>query len=165
MSREVDGGLSHLDDEGRARMVDVGGKEPSERTARAACRVVCSPETAALVAEGTLPKGDVIAVARIAGIQAAKRTAELIPLCHQIALSSVDVEISVDADAGEIRIIGSATATDRTGVEMEALTAASVAALTVYDMIKGVERGASITDLRLLEKTGGQRGDWSAGIS
>lgn len=160
MSSEGSSGLSHLDDEGRARMVDVGGKGSTERTARATCRIVCSPETAALVAEGALPKGDVIAVARIAGIQAAKRTAELIPLCHQIALSSVDVEVGVDAEVGEIRIIGSATATDRTGVEMEALTAASVAALTVYDMIKAVERGASITDLRLVEKTGGIHGDW-----
>jgi cyclic pyranopterin monophosphate synthase len=147
--------LSHLDPDGRARMVDVGGKPRTERTARAQCLVLCSPNTARLVAQGELPKGDVIAVARIAGIQAAKRTPELIPLCHQIALSSADVDITVNPHEGEITIVGTARATDRTGVEMEALTATAIAALTVYDMVKSVEHSARITDLHLEEKTGG----------
>jgi cyclic pyranopterin monophosphate synthase len=160
-----DGPLSHLDADGRARMVDVGRKERTARTARAACLVVCSPETARMVAAGELPKGDVGAVARIAGIQAAKRTADLLPLCHSIALTAVDVDVTMDAQAGEISVVATARATDRTGVEMEALTAAAVAALAVYDMVKSVERGAVITNLRLLEKTGGQGGDWSVGVS
>lgn len=152
-------GLSHLDDEGRARMVDVGAKEATERTARAACEVHVTPEVAAALAAGSLPKGDAIAVARIAGIQAAKRTAELIPLCHQLALSHVDLDIAVDPE-GRVAITSTARTVDRTGVEMEALVAASVAALTIYDMVKAVVRGARITDLRLLEKTGGRSGEW-----
>ena len=120
------------------------------------------PETARLLAGGDLPKGDAIPVARIAGIQAAKRTSELIPLCHQVALAGVDVEIEVDADAGVAHVRTSARATDRTGVEMEALVAASVAGLTIYDMVKAVERGVRMTDVRLLAKTGGVRGDWQA---
>jgi cyclic pyranopterin monophosphate synthase len=121
------------------------------------------PKTAALVLAGDAPKGDVIGVARIAGIQAAKRTAELIPLCHPLALSFIGVEGSVDAEAGEIRLVAEARTTGPTGVEMEALTAASVAALTVYDMVKGVERGAEIVAVRLLEKAGGKSGDWTRG--
>ena len=155
----ADGDLTHLDASGRARMVDVGGKPVTERVAVAACRVEVSPATAARLAAGDLPKGDAVTVARIAGIQAAKRTADLIPLCHPVALTHVDVEVAVDVDGGAVTVTSEARASDRTGVEMEALVAASVAALTVYDMVKAVERGATITDLRLVRKTGGTRGD------
>lgn len=153
---------SHLDADGRAHMVDVGDKAVTERTARASATVRIRPETAAAVAEGAVPKGDVAAVARIAGIQAAKRTPELVPLCHHVALAGVEVEVAVDSDAGTVTITASARAADRTGVEMEALTAASVAALTVYDMIKGMEKGATITDVALLAKAGGRSGEWHA---
>lgn len=141
-------------------MVDVGGKPVTARTARARCRVLMSPETAARLASGNLPKGDALAVARIAGIQAAKHTPDLIPLCHHIALDAVRVDVAVDSASGVIEVRSEARATDRTGVEMEALVAASVAALALYDMVKAVEREARITDLQLLEKTGGKRGDW-----
>ncbi len=154
--------LTHLDEHGRARMVDVGEKAVSRRTARAACRVVVSADTAARLRAGDLPKGDALTVARVAGIQAAKRTAELIPFCHQLALDHVEVAIAVDP-AGVVEIRSEASAADRTGVELEAMTAAAVAALTVYDMVKAVERRAWISDLRLTEKTGGGRGDWSSG--
>lgn len=152
--------LSHLDADGRARMVDVGGKEATVRTARATCDVHVGTETAGLIVDGEVPKGDVVAVARIAGIQAAKRTPQLIPLCHQIALTSVDVEVDVDRDAGIVTVTGVARATDRTGVEMEALVAASVAALTLYDMVKAVQRDVVVTDVRLLRKEGGSSGTW-----
>jgi cyclic pyranopterin phosphate synthase len=145
--------LSHLDDEGRARMVDVGAKEPTEAF------VQMEPATAARVAEGNVPKGDVVSTARIAGIQAAKRTAELIPLCHPLTLSFVDVEVEIDAGAGTVRLTAEARTRAETGVEMEALTACSVAALTVYDMVKAVERGVEIGPVRLLEKEGGAH-DW-----
>jgi cyclic pyranopterin monophosphate synthase len=154
------GDLTHLDSAGRASMVDVGDKPATERRALARAIVRVSPETAAKVLAGDAPKGDVIGVARIAGIQAAKRTSELIPLCHPLQLSYVGVEGSIDADAGEIELIAEARTTGPTGVEMEALTAASVAALTVYDMIKGVERGAEIAGVTLLEKSGGRSGTW-----
>jgi cyclic pyranopterin monophosphate synthase len=154
------GELTHLDGAGRARMVDVGDKPATERRAQARAVVRVSPETAARVQAGDAPKGDVIGVARIAGIQAAKRTSELIPLCHPLALSFVGVEGSVDAGTGEIELIAEARTTGPTGVEMEALTAASVAALTVYDMVKGVERGAEIVSVALLAKSGGRSGDW-----
>ena len=140
-------------------MVDVGSKSAGERRARARATVRMTSATAKLVETGGGPKGDVIAVARIAGIQAAKRTAELIPLCHQLPLSFVDVEISVDSSAGAVSLETEARTTAQTGVEMEALTAASVAALTIYDMVKGVERGVSIEEVVLLEKTGGKE-DW-----
>lgn len=153
---------SHLDADGRAHMVDVGDKAVTERTARASATVRMRPETAAQVAEGTVPKGDVTAVARIAGIQAAKRTPELVPLCHHVALANVDVDAVIDTQAGAVTLTASARAADRTGVEMEALTAASVAALTVYDMIKGMEKGATITDVALLAKAGGRSGEWQA---
>lgn len=143
-------------------MVDVGAKPVTDRTARAACSVRVRPETARAIASGAGPKGEVAAVARLAGIQAAKRTFELIPLCHQVALSGVEVDVTVDETAGSVEIVAEARAADRTGVEMEALTAASVAALTVYDMVKGIERGAVISDLRLLEKSGGASGVWTA---
>jgi cyclic pyranopterin monophosphate synthase len=151
--------LTHLDERGRARMVDVGAKEVTERTAVAACRVVMAPATARRLAEGALPKGDALPVARIAGIQAAKRTPELIPLCHQLALTSVEVDLAVDADRGAVDVEVTVRARDRTGVEMEALTGASVAALTLYDLVKAVQRDVVITDLRLRRKTGGRSGD------
>ena len=141
-------------------MVDVSDKPATERRARARAVVRVSPETAAKVAAGNAPKGDVIGVARIAGIQAAKRTSELIPLCHPLALSYVGVEGAIDVAAGEIELIAETRTTGPTGVEMEALTAASVAALTVYDMVKGVERGAEIAGVVLLEKAGGRSGHW-----
>ena len=153
--------LTHLDSSGRARMVDVGEKPATERRAVARAVVRVSPETAAKVLAGDAPKGDVLGVARIAGIQAAKRTAELIPLCHPLPLSFVGVEGSVDADAGAIVLTTEARTTGQTGVEMEAMTAASVAALTVYDMVKGIERGAEITEVVLLEKSGGRSGHWT----
>jgi len=151
--------LTHLDAEGRARMVDVAAKQVTEREAVARARVVMSPATAALVAAGDAPKGDVLGVARLAGIGAAKRTAELIPLCHTLALTFVGVDAEGVAAAGVVTLTASARATDRTGVEMEALTAAAVAALTVYDMTKGVQRGVSIEQVVLLSKTGG-RAPW-----
>lgn len=153
-------GLTHLDARGRARMVDVGDKDVTSRRAVAGARIVMQPSTAALLSAGRLPKGDVLAVARVAGIIAAKRTPELIPLCHPVALAGVEIDFDVDASAGTVDVRAEARAADRTGVEMEALVAASTAALTVYDMVKGVERGVVIQQVALREKTGGQRGDW-----
>ena len=141
-------------------MVDVGAKPPADRRAVARAVVRVSPETARAVLAGDAPKGDVLATARIAGIQAAKRTAELIPLCHPLALSFVGVEAEIDAEAGTIELIAQARTTGPTGVEMEALTAAAVAALTVYDMVKGIERGAEIAEVSLIEKSGGRSGTW-----
>jgi cyclic pyranopterin phosphate synthase len=152
--------LTHLDASGQARMVDVGDKPASERRALAQATVRVSPQTARIVLAGDAPKGDVIGTARIAGIQAAKRTSELIPLCHPLALTFVGVEAAIDAEQGEIVIRAEARTTGPTGVEMEALTAASVAALTIYDMVKGVERGAEIASVVLLEKSGGRSGEW-----
>jgi cyclic pyranopterin phosphate synthase len=143
-------------------MVDVGAKPVTDRRAVAQAVVRMKPETAALVEAGDAPKGDVIAVARIAGIQAAKRTAELIPLCHPLPLSFVDVEVAIDAAAGLVTLTAEARTSGQTGVEMEAMTAASVAALTVYDMVKGVERGVEVRDLTLIEKSGG-RHHWRRG--
>jgi len=157
------GQLTHLDAAGTARMVDVGAKAPSARTARARATVRMAPATAERVARGDAPKGDVVAVARIAGIQAAKRTDELIPLAHSLPLTSVDPEITIDAGAGTVTIEATARTTDRTGVEMEALVACTVAALTVYDMVKGIEKGVSIERVELVEKTGGKSGDWVRG--
>lgn len=152
--------LTHLDAEGNARMVDVGDKPESDRRARAQARVRMSPETAAALSAGDLPKGDVIAVVRLAGIAAAKRTGELIPLAHPLGLNHVEIEISVDQDSGVVQIEAEARTVARTGVEMEAMTAASVAALTLYDMVKGVERGVVIERVELLSKSGGRSGDW-----
>lgn len=152
--------LTHLDEAGRARMVDVGDKAVTARRAVARARLRLRPETAALLAEGRLPKGDALAVARLAGIMAAKRTSELIPLCHAVVLSSVAVDVGVDVDAGVAEVVAEARAADRTGVEMEALVAASTAALALYDMVKAVERGAVIERVELVRKTGGVRGDW-----
>ena len=155
------GGLTHLDPAGRARMVDVGAKAVSERTAIARSVVTMRPETAAAVLRGDAPKGDVLGTARIAGVMAAKRTSELIPLCHGLPLSYADVDAVVDAEAGTVTLTAEARTQAQTGVEMEALTAATVAALTVYDMVKGIERGTvEITQTALLAKTGGTKGDW-----
>jgi cyclic pyranopterin monophosphate synthase len=152
--------LTHVDDEGRARMVDVSAKEPSARRAVARAVVRMTPATAALVAGGDAPKGDVLGVARIAGVQAAKRTGELIPLCHPLGLDHVDVQASVDAGAGTVTLVAEARVTARTGVEMEAMTAAAVAALTVYDMVKGLERAVRVEAVELLAKDGGRSGRW-----
>jgi cyclic pyranopterin phosphate synthase len=148
--------LTHLDEQGRARMVDVAGKEVTGRRARARARVRMSPEAAAAVAAGEIAKGDVLGTARIAGIQAAKRTSELIPLCHPLPLTFVGVDASVDEADGVVELVAEARAQARTGVEMEALTAASVAALTVYDMVKGIDKGMVVEEVVLLEKTGGR---------
>ena len=152
--------LTHLDSDGRARMVDVGAKPATERRAVAEAVVRVSTTTAHAVRAGDAPKGDVLGVARIAGIQAAKRTSELIPLCHPLALSFVGVDGVIDTERGAITLTAEARTTGPTGVEMEALTAASIAALTVYDMVKGMERGAYIETTRLLEKSGGKSGHW-----
>jgi cyclic pyranopterin monophosphate synthase len=149
--------LTHLDPKGRARMVDVGGKAATERWARARAVVRMTPAAAARVAAGDNPKGDVVAVARIAAIQAAKRTDELIPLCHPLALTHVDPHLAVDPAAGTVTLVVETRTTDRTGVEMEAMVACSVGALTVYDMVKGLEPGVTIERVELLDKTGGKR--------
>jgi cyclic pyranopterin phosphate synthase len=148
--------LTHLDADGRARMVDVSAKAPTDRYARARAVVRMSPAAAARVAAGDAPKGDVAAVARIAGIQAAKKTADLIPLAHQLPMTKVGADIEIDPDAGIVTVVAEARTTDRTGVEMEALVACSVAALTVYDMVKGIEPGVVIERVELLDKTGGK---------
>ena len=155
--------LTHLDAQGRARMVDVGGKEPTERIARASARLRMSPDTARAVEIGNTPKGEVLGVARIAGIQAAKRTAELIPLAHPLALTFVDVTARVDADNGLVELVAEVHTVARTGVEMEAMTGCAVASLTVYDMVKGIERGIEVERVALLEKRGGRSGEWRRG--
>ncbi len=152
--------LSHVDRAGRARMVDVGAKAPTRREAVAAARVVMRPATLRLIVDGALPKGDVLAVARVAGIAAAKETSHLIPLCHPLLLTHVGVEFTPDLAAGTLEIEAVVRVEGRTGVEMEALTAASVAALTVYDMCKAVDRGMEITAVRLLAKRGGASGTY-----
>jgi cyclic pyranopterin phosphate synthase len=152
----ANGELTHLDGSGRATMVDVGGKAATARCARARALVRMSPEAAARVAAGDTPKGDVIAVARIAAIQAAKRTDELIPLAHSLPLTQVDPAVAIDPAAGLVTVTAEARTTDRTGVEMEAMVACSVAALTVYDMVKAIEPGVVIERVELLEKTGGK---------
>jgi cyclic pyranopterin monophosphate synthase len=151
--------LTHLDDRGRAQMVDVTDKSPSVREAVAAGEIVMRPETLALIQAGGLPKGDVLAVARVAGILAAKRTPELIPLCHPLPLTSVGIEFTFDEAAHAVSIQARAKCTGVTGVEMEALTAVAVAALTLYDMCKAVDRGMCIGAIRLLRKSGGKSGE------
>jgi cyclic pyranopterin monophosphate synthase len=153
------GELTHLDEHGSARMVDVAAKPQTDRVAVARAVVTMSPQTANAIARGDAPKGDVLGTARIAGIQAAKRTGELIPLCHPLALDHVDVQAQIDQAAGTVTLTASARVHARTGVEMEAMTAAAVAALTVYDMVKGIERGVTISEVALLRKSGG-RHDW-----
>ena len=160
MAEDKENPLSHLDESGRAKMVDVGDKEETRREARAEARVSVSPETLGLITSGELPKGDVFSTARIAGVSAAKKTPDLIPLCHPLKLDTVLVDFEVDAKNSSIRVESRALATDRTGVEMEALVAAAVAALTIYDMCKAVERDAEITSLRLFYKSGGRSGTW-----
>ena len=151
--------LTHLDAEGRATMVDIGAKPATDRRATAACHVAMTGETLALITTGTAPKGDVLAAARIAGIMASKRTADLIPLCHPLALSAVGIELT-PTDTG-IEVRATVATTGPTGVEMEALTAASVAALTIYDMCKAVDRAMRIDGLRVVEKSGGRSGAFS----
>jgi len=151
--------LTHVDASGAARMVDVSAKDVTHRVATASGRVLVSPEVVALLRGEGVPKGDALAVARIAGIMGAKQTPALVPLCHPLSISGVTVDLTVADDAGEIA--ATVRTTDRTGVEMEALTAVSVAALTVVDMVKAVDKGAVITDVRVETKTGGKSGDWS----
>lgn len=153
-------GLTHLDSQGHARMVDVGGKAPTQRVAIAGGRIAMSPAALAAIRDGEVPKGDVLATARIAGIMAAKKTADLIPLCHPLALDSVTVDFAL-TETG-VEVTASATLTGKTGVEMEALTAASIALLTVYDMAKAIDKGMVIEHVRLIEKRGGKSGDWKA---
>jgi cyclic pyranopterin phosphate synthase len=153
--------LTHVDDQGAARMVDVSGKDVTVRTARASGRVLVSADVVALLRGSGVPKGDVLGVARVAGIQGAKRTPDLVPLCHPLALHGVSVDVSVADDA--VEIAATVRTADRTGVEMEALTAVATAALTVVDMVKGVDRSAVITDVRIEEKTGGRSGAWRRG--
>ena len=163
--------LTHLDEKGRARMVDVGGKADTERVAVAQGEVTMRPETLRLIAEGGVPKepalslskGDVLAVAQVAGIMAAKRTPDLIPLCHPLLLTKVDVDFRIDEQASRIEITATVRCQGKTGVEMEALTAVSVAALTIYDMAKAVEKTMRIGNIRLVHKSGGKSGDWRLG--
>ena len=152
--------LTHLDSDGNARMVDIGAKAATARQAIASGRVRMSPQALAAIRAGDAPKGDVLAAARIAGIMAAKRTADLIPLCHPLALDAVTLDFAFEE--GALRATATASLTGRTGVEMEALTAASVALLTIYDMAKALDKGMVIEDLRLLAKSGGKSGDWNA---
>jgi len=150
--------LTHLNEKGEAQIVDIGGKAITARRAVARARIEAKPETVEAIAGGTLKKGDALAVARIAGIMAAKKTADLIPLCHPIALNRVEVEIVVEG--GQLLITATAETSDRTGVEMEAMTAVSVAALTLYDMAKGIDRGMRISTVELVEKSGGKSGHY-----
>ncbi len=152
-------GLSHVDERGEAHMVDVTGKQATRRTAVAAGTLRTSAQVVSMISAGGLPKGDALATARVAGILAAKRTSDLIPLCHQLALTSVDVDFT--ATGSDIEITATVRSTDRTGVEMEALTAVSVAALTLYDMVKAVDPAARIDDIRVLRKDGGRSGTWT----
>ena len=150
--------LTHLDREGQARMVDVGTKDKTSREAKARATLRMKPETRRVLLSGNVPKGDALAAARIAGIQASKRTSELIPLCHPLPLTSVDV--AVDRVDGGAQVTVTAATTAQTGVEMEAMTAAAIGAVTIYDMVKGVERGVEIGPVRLLRKSGGKSGEW-----
>ena len=157
---ESSGGLSHIDESGKARMVDVGGKDITERVAVAACEVHMQQATFDLVKSGGFDKGDVLGVARIAGVMAAKKTSDLIPLCHPIALTQMTIDFDDLDDGIGLSVTSTARTMGRTGVEMEALTGASIAALTVYDMCKAVDRAIRIDGLRLLSKSGGKSGDW-----
>jgi len=155
-------GFNHFDDQGKAHMVDVSDKGETERIATAGATITMLPETLALIEAGSIGKGDVLGVARLAGIMAAKRTPDLIPLCHPLALTNVSVELTCDAARNAVDITATCKLKGRTGVEMEALTAATVASLTVYDMCKAVDRGMTISDVRLLHKSGGKSGDYNA---
>jgi cyclic pyranopterin phosphate synthase len=154
--------LTHLDEHGQARMVDVSAKAESQREAVATGRVLMQAETLRLLREGNLPKGDVLGTARVAGVMAAKRTSELIPLCHPLLITKIDVAFTFDDAASAVEVVATVKCKGQTGVEMEALTAVSVAALTIYDMTKAVERGMIIEGIRLLEKKGGKSGHWIA---
>jgi cyclic pyranopterin monophosphate synthase len=160
--RSATEGLTHFDGEGRAAMVDVSAKAETLREATARARITMQPATLALIMSGTAKKGDVLGVARIAGIMAAKRTADLIPLCHPLPIAAVTVDLAADVGGSAVEITATVRTTGRTGVEMEALTAASVAALTVYDMCKAVDRGMVVEALRVVAKSGGASGDFSA---
>ena len=151
--------LTHLDEQGRASMVDVGDKDVTSREAVARGHVSIQPETARLIREGLLKKGDVLTVAQVAGIMGSKKTSELIPLCHPLPIDKVDVDLELDEENSRISIVATARTTARTGVEMEAMTAVSVAALTLYDMCKAVDRGIRIEGIRLVRKSGGRSGD------
>ena len=154
--------FTHLDDAGNARMVDVGDKDVTDRTATAMAAVRMAPETLARIEAGGFKKGDVLAIAQLAGIMGAKRTGDLIPLCHPLGLDKVDVQLTPEPAASRVRIEATCRLRARTGIEMEALTAASVAALTVYDMCKAIDRSMVIEEVRLLHKAGGRSGTWSA---
>lgn len=158
----MDNNLTHLDDQGNANMVDVGDKPDSQRMAIAGGTVFMKPETLTLIKEGNIKKGDVLSIARIAGIMAAKRTSELIPLCHPIPISKIAVDLMLDEPNSAVQITATVRTTGKTGVEMEALTAVSTAALTIYDMAKAVDREMRLSDIRLLEKRGGVHGDYVA---
>ncbi len=153
-------GLTHLDDQGAAHMVDVGGKPATARRAVASGRITMTPEALAAIREGNAPKGDVFSAARIAGIMAAKRTSELIPLCHPLGLEAVNIEFAYEDSA--IRATATASLTGKTGVEMEAMAAVSLALLTIYDMAKAIDKAMVISGVRLIAKTGGKSGDWAA---
>ena len=155
-------GFTHFDDKGAARMVDVGNKDETERTATAEARIIMQPETLALIREGKAKKGDVLGVARLAGIMGAKKTSDLIPLCHPLPITKVALELEPIADLPGIRIVATVKTGGQTGVEMEALTAVSTAALTVYDMVKAVDKSMEITGIRLLLKEGGKSGRYEA---
>jgi len=157
--------LTHLDDKGEARMVDVTDKAVTEREARAEATIRMQPETLRMIVDGEHPKGDVLATARIAGIMAAKRTHDLIPLCHALNLTSVKVELTPGEDGASVHILTRCKLSGQTGVEMEALTAASISALTLYDMCKAVDKGMVVDNVRLLEKKGGRSGHWVAGTT
>lgn len=154
--------LTHLDEQGRADMVDVGDKPDTDRVAIAEGAVYVQPETLQLIKEGNMKKGDVLTVARIAGIMGAKKTSDLIPLCHPVPITKIGIDLSLDEDANAIRIQAMARTFGKTGIEMEVLTAVSITALTIYDMAKAVDRTMRISDIRLLEKRGGMHGDYVA---
>lgn len=154
--------LNHIDQDGKAVMVDVSGKDVTERIATAEGCVLMKPETMKLIQDGAVKKGDALSVARLAGIMGAKKTPDLIPLCHPLALQSIDVELTLDPERNAVDITATCRVTGRTGVEMEALTAVSVAALTIYDMCKAVDRSMRLTDIRLTAKSGGRSGDFRA---
>ncbi|MEC7488452.1 MAG: cyclic pyranopterin monophosphate synthase MoaC [Pseudomonadota bacterium] len=156
--------FTHIGDDGDARMVDVSEKKITDRTATATGSVFVASKTLALILEGSLKKGDVISTARLAGIMAGKRTADLIPLCHPLSLNKIDVELTCDPKRNAVDIVATCRVTGRTGVEMEAMTAVSIAALTVYDMCKAVDRGIRLTDIRLIHKAGGKSGEFRAKI-
>jgi cyclic pyranopterin phosphate synthase len=162
MTAAEDPKLSHIDDAGRARMVDVTAKDETVRVAVAKGRVLMRPETLRLLLRGEIAKGNVLTTAQVAGIQAAKKTSELIPMCHPLLLTGIDVELEPDEVVSAVEITATVRTTGKTGVEMEALTAVSVAGLTVYDMCKAVDRGMQVEAIRLVSKTGGKSGDWQA---